>query len=357
MPDLEKTFSQRLLRWARDCDRPMPWKGELDPYKIWLSEIILQQTRVAQGRPYYERFLARFPDLKALAAAEEDEVIRLWQGLGYYTRARNLLRAARDIRDRFGGRFPDRYAQILSLPGIGPYTAAAIASFAFGLPHAVLDGNVIRVLTRIFGIDEAMDKSAGRARLQSLANRLINRKAPGSYNQAIMDLGATVCLPLNPHCPDCPFARDCTAYLRGNPAAYPVKSKRRKKRKRILHYLALEENEKLAIRKREEKDIWRGLYEFPLIESGKALSAKELLNDPLLENAALKGNADERAHLQSIRHELTHQTLEIRFFHFQLEWKKPPPFEMIAIDKLNKFAFPKPIENLLKEKFLYLGLD
>ncbi len=357
MPDLEITFSQRLLRWARDLDRPMPWKGERDPYKIWLSEIILQQTRVAQGRPYYERFLARFPDIKALAAAEEDEVIRLWQGLGYYTRARNLLRAAREIENRFEGRFPDQYEQILSLPGIGPYTAAAIASFAFGLPHAVLDGNVIRVLTRIFGIDEASDKSAGRARLQKLAGQLIDREAPGIYNQAIMDLGATLCLPLNPRCRDCPFASDCTARLQGNPTAYPVKGKRREKRKRILHYLALEENQRLAIRKRDEKDIWQGLYEFPLIESGKALSVRELLKYPLLEHAVLQGAPDESAHLQSVRHELTHQSLEIRFFHFQVEWRKPSPFEMIAIDKLNKFAFPKPIENLLKEKFLYLGLD
>jgi len=357
MSELEKSFSQRLLSWARDLDRPMPWKGEHDPYKIWLSEVILQQTRVAQGRPYYERFLAHFPNLKSLAAAEEDEVIRLWQGLGYYMRARNLLRAAREIQSRFEGRFPREYTEILSLPGIGPYTAAAIASFAFGQPHAVLDGNVIRVLARTFGIEDASDKSVGRAQLQKLADRLIDRKAPANYNQAIMDFGATVCLPLNPHCSNCPFASDCRAYLQGNPAAYPVKGKRRKKRRRIFHYLALEENERLAIRKRDEKDIWRGLYEFPLIESERVLSVSELLQYSILEHAILKGKTDESAHLQSVRHELTHQTLEIRFFYFQLEWIQAPPFEIIAIDKLNKFAFPKPIENLLKEKFLYLGLD
>ena len=240
------SFGARILRWYDSARRDLPWRHTRDPYAIWLSEIMLQQTRVAAAVPYFERFLARFPDAAALAAAAESEVLAAWAGLGYYSRARNLHRAAKEIA---AGGFPREYEAILELPGIGEYTAAAIASIAFGLPHAVLDGNVIRVLARVSAEEGPVSSAAAKERLRALADRLLDRARPGDYNQALMELGATVCLPRNPRCPDCPVATMCEARRRGMADRLPVKAPRVK--------AVVIERELLLIRRRGRCLLWQ----------------------------------------------------------------------------------------------------
>jgi len=213
----QKKFSALLLRWHLDDNkRQMPWKGERDAYKVWLSEIILQQTRVEQGRAYYERFIKKYPSIKLLAEAKDEEVFKLWEGLGYYTRCRNLLHTARLIATKYNGKFPERYEEIVALKGIGDYTAAAIASFCFDLPYAVVDGNVLRVLSRVFGDKTPVDTNEGKKNFAELANKLLDKSQPGLFNQAIMDFGATICKPAIPTCPLCCLNAICTAYKKRN---------------------------------------------------------------------------------------------------------------------------------------------
>ncbi len=260
-------FSTKLLRWFQERDRNLPWKGTQDPYRIWLSEIILQQTRVAQGTPYYLRFVEKYPTVQDLARAPEQEVFKLWEGLGYYNRARHLLHTARYIAFERGGRFPDTYSGLLELKGVGPYTAAAIGSFAFHLPTAVVDGNVFRVLARVFDLDTPIQSSSGKTVFQELAQSLIDPDRPGDYNQAIMDLGATLCTPRSPDCPACPLQDHCLARERNTISERPVRAKSLGRRKRYFHYQYIQDQGKTWIRKRSGKDIWRGLFEFPLIET------------------------------------------------------------------------------------------
>ena len=241
----------------------MPWKAERDPYKIWLSEIILQQTRVQQGLPYYEKFVLKYPTVHHLADAPEDEVMKLWEGLGYYTRARNLHAAAKQIANEMNGRFPNTYEKIIALKGVGAYTAAAISSFAFGLPHAVLDGNVYRVLARFFGIASLIDTPAAQKQFSALAQCLLDSANPAAHNQAIMDFGAICCTPQQPRCPECPLHAECLAFQTGKVNELPLKSKGLVKKKRDFYYLIFNYRESVFIRKRTGKDIWRGLWEFP----------------------------------------------------------------------------------------------
>ncbi|HEY0272663.1 MAG TPA: A/G-specific adenine glycosylase, partial [Chitinophaga sp.] len=255
----------------------MPWKGEKDPYRIWLSEIILQQTRVEQGWPYYERFVQAYPTITHLARAADDEVFRLWQGLGYYARCRNMLAAAREIAHTFHGRFPNTYESILALPGIGAYTAAAIASFAFGLPHAVLDGNVYRVLARYFGIQTPSDSTEGKKEFTQLAGELLDKTQAAAYNQAIMDFGAVVCKPQLPECNTCPLSPQCVALHTGQAYRLPVKTKKLVIRQRFFYYMILIYNKQVYIRKRVEKDIWQNLHEFILVELPCPVTQAELL--------------------------------------------------------------------------------
>ncbi|MDO8367749.1 MAG: A/G-specific adenine glycosylase [Saprospiraceae bacterium] len=256
-------FRKNLLDWSLENPRPMPWKGETDPYKIWLSEIILQQTRVEQGLPYYQKFVAKYPRVQQLADAPEDEVMKLWEGLGYYTRARNLHAAAKFIADELGGIFPNTYEGIRRLKGVGAYTASAIASFAYGLPHAVLDGNVYRVLARFFGIETSTDTPAAQKLFAALAQNLLNPDFPAAHNQAMMDFGATCCTPKQARCPDCPLWSECQAYRMDKVSELPLKSKGLVKKNRLFHYLVFNHQGHVYVRKRSGKDIWRGLWEFP----------------------------------------------------------------------------------------------
>lgn len=254
------------MDWHAGHRRPMPWKGERDPYKIWLSEIILQQTRVEQGLPYYEKFVATYPTVGHLAAAPEDEVFKNWEGLGYYSRARNLHTAARYIAGELAGHFPKTYEGIRSLKGVGDYTAAAIAAFAYDLPHAVLDGNVYRVLARFFGIPTPIDTPAAKKEFSALATALLDTARPGAYNQAIMDFGARHCSPRQPACEQCPLKPHCVAFKTGEVNGLPVKSKAIEKKDRFFAYAVFYQGDYTWVRQRTGKDIWQNLYEFPLLE-------------------------------------------------------------------------------------------
>jgi A/G-specific adenine glycosylase len=267
-------FRTNLFAWAAANPRPMPWKGEKDPYKIWLSEIILQQTRVEQGWPYFEKFVQHYPDVTALANAPEDAVLKMWEGLGYYSRARNLHSAAKYVAYQLGGKFPDSFSGLQQLKGVGDYTAAAIASFAFNLPHAVLDGNVYRVLSRFFAIETSTDTPAAKKQFTTLANQLLDPARPGAFNQAMMDFGATWCTPAQPKCQGCPLQPKCQAAQQQNVEKYPVKAKKMAKKTRYFLYVYLHHEGETMVRKRQGKDIWNGLYEFPMLEVESAADLK-----------------------------------------------------------------------------------
>lgn len=352
-------FSSQLLDWSKTVDRPMPWRGEKDPYLIWLSEIILQQTRVEQGLAYYNKFKAAYPTVGHLAAASEDEVLKLWEGLGYYSRARNMHQTAQIIVERYAGVFPDQYKQIVSLKGIGPYTAAAIASFAFNLPYAVVDGNVYRVLARIFGIDTAIDSTEGKKKFAQLAQSLLDKENPGLYNQAIMDFGATLCTPKNPNCTKCPFMQHCVALEKKQIAALPVKKGKITKKDRYFHYLEIIYENQIFIKKRIEKDIWRNLYEFPLIEwPDPNLNINKLQENALFSSLGIT-NFTVVKRSQTFSQTLSHQKIHAVFWVInltELPEALPAPYQLIFQTNLNKLAFPKIIDCYLKDNSLNLVL-
>ncbi|MEL6276643.1 MAG: A/G-specific adenine glycosylase, partial [Bacteroidota bacterium] len=263
-------FRESILQWYQPDRRPMPWKGERDPYLVWLSEIILQQTRVEQGWTYFERFKENYPNIESLAAAEDKAVMKLWEGLGYYSRARNLLKAARVVVSEHKGQFPNTLSGLLSLPGIGPYTAAAIGSFAFNLPVPVVDGNVYRILSRFSADETPIDTTSGRKQFNKLAEAAFAKDQPARYNQAIMDFGALVCTPKRSQCNLCPLATKCMAKMAGKVYDLPIKSKKLKRRSRYFHYLVIRNHEnQLLLSQRVEKDIWQELHQFILIETSK----------------------------------------------------------------------------------------
>lgn len=332
-------FRKNILTWHAGHQRPMPWKGERDPYKIWLSETILQQTRVEQGLPYYLKFVKAYPTVKQLADAPLDEVLKNWEGLGYYSRARNMHAAAKFITQERNGIFPETYPGIRALKGVGDYTAAAIASFAFDLPHAVLDGNVYRVLSRYFGIETPIDSTAGKKQFSALAQSLLDPKAPGSYNQAIMDFGADHCTPRKPGCSNCPLKPRCIALKTDAVAQLPQKSKSLKKRNRFFAYAVFYHGQNVWLHRRNEKDIWRNLYEFPLLELQEmprdlADLPQILLNHFFDENAP-KG-INPIAISKTYRQTLTHQVIHAVFCEFKLTGsKKTIDFQQ---DKLSDFG-------------------
>lgn len=358
-PSVNNTFfTRQLLAWnAQENKRSMPWKGEKDPYKIWLSEIILQQTRVDQGLEYYNRFVKAFPTVRQLANAPENKVFKLWEGLGYYTRCKNLIATAKYIAHELNGKFPDTYEDILALKGVGPYTAAAIGSFAFDIPKAVVDGNVFRVLARFFGIATATDGTAGKKEFTLLAQNLLDKKAPAIYNQALMDFGAIICKPQLPLCNTCVLKKKCTAFLNNRVSELPVKEKSIVKKTRWFYYFVVEYKGQWYVRKRGSKDIWENLYEFPLVEQSVEVSADDLLASAFLEAIVPMATITTVAVSDIYKQQLTHQTIYARFI--KLSATKPIPaagLEMVNKKQLDRLPFPKLISNFLKDKTVSLNL-
>lgn len=348
----KKFFLEILIKWNRNKNkREMPWKGEKDPYKIWISEIILQQTRVQQGLAYYNRFIKAWPNVKSLAKATQQEVYKLWEGLGYYSRCRHLMTSAKFINDELGGRFPEKYEDILSLKGIGDYTAAAIASFAFNQPYAVVDGNVFRVLARFFGVQAPVDTTEGKKIFKRLAGELIDKRNPAEYNQSIMDFGAVVCKPVLPLCNECPLQNLCVAYEKKSVNILPLKEKNIKTRHRFFNYLIVEKGNKIYINQRIEKDIWQNLYEFILVETDNLVSEKEFLKSPGIANTLNGNNFKVNKISKTFSQKLTHQTISGRFFHISIEnpiahLKK---YKAVSRNELKKLAFPKFIASYLQD--------
>lgn len=341
-------LSDLFAEWYALHGRDLPWRRTHDPYRIWLSEVILQQTRVAQGMDYYLRFTERFPDVASLAAASEDEVLKLWQGLGYYSRARNLHAAAKQVVACFGGVFPATLDEVRALRGVGEYTAAAICSAAYDAPCAVVDGNVYRVLSRLFDLDAPIDTTSGRKLFAELAQQQLDVKHPGAYNQAIMDFGALMCTPSNPRCGECPFADRCLALAAGTIAQRPVKQGRTKVRDRWLNYLHISCGEQTLLVRREGNDIWRGLYEFPMLETEASTDFAELCRADVFRE--LLGDASWRL-MRSVtmpRHQLSHQRL-----HAVVHRIETPLLTSVALPiavptaNLGDYAVPKLIENYL----------
>ncbi len=342
-------FTKALLPWYAEHKRPLPWRETRDPYRIWLSEVILQQTRVEQGREYWHRFVETYPTVAELAAATEDQVLRLWQGLGYYSRARNLRTAAKQVVEEHMGGFPDSYEGLKGLKGVGEYTAAAIGSIAFGLVEPVVDGNVYRVLARVFGIDTPIDSTAGRKQFRELAAALIDHEQPGEHNQAVMELGATVCTPLKPTCGECPLARKCIARATDRIDKLPVKTGKTKVRTRHFNYLHIERGDKTFLRKRTGKDIWHGLYELPLIETEKSMTLPRF--EAVLNKELGKGWKIQKAH-GPVKHVLSHQIIQASFWQVQPPRGFRPPKEWISVTEghLNGYAVPRLIERYLQER-------
>ena len=341
-------FTTGLLKWNQKTNkRLMPWKGEKDPYKIWLSEIILQQTRVEQGWAYYEKFVKAFPTIKKLAKADDEKVFKLWEGLGYYSRCKNLLATARKISTDFNGIFPNTYEEIVKLKGVGPYTASAIASFAYNLPHAVVDGNVMRVLSRYFGIDKPIDSTIGKKLFQQTATDCLPQKEAGIYNQAIMDFGAVLCKPQNPLCSKCPLKKNCIAFTKELIEVLPVKEKKIKKKERWFYYLVISLDKKTYIRKREEKDIWQNLFEYVAIEISREIDATSFIKCGHFKKITGKVKHEVVGTSGWYKQLLSHQTINGRFISIKI--KKPLPalksFLLASSDEIKKLPFPRLINN------------
>lgn len=342
-------FSTLLINWYQQNKRDLPWRKETDPYKIWLSEIILQQTQVIQGLNYYIAFTETFPTVKDLAKAKEDQVLKLWQGLGYYSRARNLHAAAKFIVQHNRGVFPKTYEAIAELKGVGPYTAAAIASIAYKLPYAVVDGNVYRVLSRVFGIDSPIDSGSGKKEFQHLADSLLDLKRPDLHNQAIMEFGALHCRPANPDCQQCIFKQQCVGFRSGRVAFLPVKQKKTAIKNRYLNYfIVIDAKNRIAITRRETKDIWQGLYEFLLHETENPLS-EEKLRAVTTHTFFSDSTYDLLFSSKEYKHVLSHQHLYARFYVYQLNRTFKKNERSVPLINLHSLAFPRLIEKFLKD--------
>ena len=342
--------SKILQEWFAVHKRDLPWRDTKDPYLIWISEIILQQTRVIQGLEYYNRFIERFPDVRSLAEAEQIEVLKYWQGLGYYSRARNLHEAAKDIFRRLNGIFPNRYNDVLALKGIGGYTAAAILSFAWNQPYPVVDGNVYRVLGRLFALDTPIDTGKGKKEYLELATLLMPPDQAGIHNQAIMEFGALQCIPQNPDCQSCPFVAQCLGYASGNLQQYPVKQNKTKIRNRYLHYFFIRLGANTYIHRRSGKDIWEGLYEFPLIETKAPADFIDLKADiafrQLFESSCQPVFFPET---RQTKHILTHQILHATFYHVEIQAESAAlkKYLKIPLSAFDEYPFPKLISVFL----------
>jgi A/G-specific adenine glycosylase len=343
-------FTKKLLTWNRNLNkRAMPWKGETNPYRIWLSEIILQQTRVEQGTAYYKKFITAFPTILNLANAPEKEIFKYWEGLGYYNRCRNLIATAKIISNNYNGHFPSTYDEILALPGIGPYTAAAIASFAFGLPYPVVDGNVERILARYFGISAETGSAAVKKLYTSIAELLLDKKTPGIYNQAIMDFGATICKPQNPLCNECVLSKNCQAFQRGWINQLPLKSSPAVRKKRVLYYFIVTAGtDKIWIRKRSEKDIWQNLYEFILWETGKIIPQAQIMQSAFFKKHFGSKGFRIQYISPSFNQILTHQSITGLFVHISKPLPKLEGYQSVHRQSLQEYPFPKLIADYIK---------
>ena len=345
-------ISYLLTEWYKQNKRDLPWRDISDPYKIWISEIILQQTRVNQGMNYYLRFIERFQTVEELAKADEDEVLKYWQGLGYYTRARNLHKAAKQVVSDFNGIFPTQHADILKLAGIGDYTAAAISSFAFNQPYAVVDGNVFRVLARVFGIETAIDSNSGKKEFTQLAQNLLSKTDPALHNQAIMEFGALQCVPASPDCNNCPLISHCRAFELNIVSKLPVKSQKTKVSNRYFNYLFIEFQGYTFIQKRTAKDVWQNLYEFPLIETEQLLSSSELIENDYFKS--LFDDVTETNILKTsnpMKHVLSHRVIYAQFISIRVSnlSKLLNQFNQIKINDLDDFAVSRLMELFLEK--------
>ena len=309
-----REISQLLIKWYEENKRCLPWRDTNDSYRIWVSEVILQQTRVAQGIGYYLRFIEKFPNVNVLAQTSENEVLKLWQGLGYYTRARNLHKGAKTVQTLFDSRLPDAHKEIISIEGIGEYTAAAILSIAYNKPYAVVDGNVFRVLSRLFAIDTPIDSNVGRKLFSALAHELLDITQPGIHNQAIMEFGALHCTPTQPLCISCPLQHLCIAKKLNMQIDFPVKSKKVKVRKRYIHYFQIEYNGFTYLNKRIGVDIWKNLYDFPSIETDENINLSNLMETEFFETLFTDSDVTFLTNPKQYKHVLSHQHIYAAFY-------------------------------------------
>ena len=344
-------FADELVLWYIHNKRDLPWRHTTDAYVIWLSEIILQQTRVEQGMPYFYRFVEKYPNVSLFAAAPEDEILRLWQGLGYYSRGRNMLKTAQLVNELHGGKFPQRYDELIKLKGIGEYTAAAISSFSANEAKAVVDGNVYRVLARYFGIDDPINSTQGKKKFQKLANELLNYDNPGLHNQAMMEFGAMVCKPKKPACGICPVRTGCFAFTYNAVGTLPVKINKLKVRERYFNYFVIVNDDEILLNKRDETDIWANMYDLPLVETSFLMPVNALVALPQV--AEHFGEDLEIDSISQIyKHLLTHQRLYVRFIKIQTKTIKLKQKWFFANTKnLEKLALPKIIFIFIKKFF------
>ncbi len=349
--EVERAIAEALLRWYETHRRDLPWRRRRDPYAIWIAEVMLQQTRVETVIPYYERFLARFPTLQDLAAAPLEEVLKAWEGLGYYARARHLHEAARRLMEERGGEFPRTLAEWRRLPGVGPYMAAAILSIAFGQDIVALDGNAIRVLARLFAFDQDPRRPAGRRQLQQRAERLLPSGQAGAFNQALMDLGATRCTPKSPRCPECPLRAFCAAFAQGNPEAFPIRAPRRT----LPHYDVtagvIEADGRVLIAQRPLQGMLGGLWEFPggKVEPGESL--EECLQRELREELGIEVEVGEP--LLTLRHTYTHMRITLHVFRCRIRSGTPQPIgcadmRWVPIAELDRYPFPRTDQQIVE---------
>ncbi len=337
-----------ILNWYKNNFRDLPWRNTQDPYKIWLSEIILQQTQVQQGWAYYEKFIEFYPTVSDLAAANEENILKLWQGLGYYSRARNLHKTAKVIESDYNGFFPQEYPELLKLPGIGEYTAAAIASFAYNKRYPVLDGNVFRFLSRLYNIDLPIDEAKNRKVFLNILDEMIGDHSPSAFNNAMMEMGAMICKPANPLCAECPVAQSCQALKLGKINLLPVKGKKLKVKTRYFNFIHFDYQDGFYIEQRTQKDIWHNLFQLPLIETAGQTDSSGI--QTLLEGIMRPGKEFSIVHKMHAKHLLTHQVLQTDFWYIKLREK--PVFmnkdmRFVTLNNHKIYAIPKLIDNYL----------
>lgn len=341
-------FQDELIKWYHQHKRELPWRNTKDAYVIWLSEVILQQTRVEQGLPYFDRFLENFPTVQHFAAASEEQVLKLWQGLGYYSRGRNMLLTAREVVNKYNGIFPVAYYKLIGLKGIGAYTAAAISSFSNNESKAVLDGNVFRVLSRYFGIDEPINSSTGKKIFTQLAEELIDGQLPSVYNQAIMEFGALQCKPKSPPCGSCPLQLNCYAFRHKKVDVLPVKLKKLKIRERWFNYFVAQEGNKILIKQRGPGDVWQQLYDFPLIETASSFELDaEMFNQSIVSQFGAHASA---TLLYQKKHLLTHQIIYVSFFaldNYMINFKELTAIKLASLKEFKTLPHPKVIEEFI----------